>query len=262
MLSITPAKILLITAIALGAALLGLFDKLYAWQWQHLQLHSTIETLGGVTACLISIILFLQSREKLDAGLVMLATGFASMGVLDTAHAISKIGDSFIFLHSVASLSGSFFFASVWFSKGRRFGSPNELHYIYFGFILLSVSIGLRALLFPGDVPQIMPLFDGKFTMAAILINLTASLLFIASVFKFYQEYRQRGDKRDLLFACLAYLFGIAAMIFPFSNPWNGMWWGWHLIRLCAFLTTLVFIARQYGKYLGINKAQNKKSHG
>ncbi|MGD9823566.1 MASE3 domain-containing protein [Desulfobacter sp.] len=260
MFSITPAKILLITALSLSAALLGLFDRLYAWQWQHIQLHSTIETLGGMTSCLISIILFIQSREKLDASLVMLATGFASMGVLDTAHAISQLGDSFIFLHSGASLSGGFFFASVWFSKGRRFGSLNELRFIYFGFIILSVSIGLRALLFPGDVPQIMPLFDGRFTMAAVLINITASLLFIASVFKFYQVYRQQGDPRDLLFACLAYLFGIAAMIFPFSSPWNGMWWVWHLVRLSAFLTTLVFIARQYGKYLGIDEGENKKN--
>ena len=260
MFSITPAKILLITALAFAAALLGLFDRLYAWQWQHIQLHSTIETLGGITACLISIILFIQSQEMLDTSLALLATGFASMGVLDIAHAISQLGDSFIFLHSVASLSGSFFFASVWFSKGRRLGHLYELRFIYFGFIILSISIGVRALLFPGDVPQIMPLFDGKFTMAAVLINLTASLLFIASVFKFYQAYRQRGKQRDLLFACLAYLFGIAAMIFPFSSPWNGMWWVWHLVRLSAFLTTLVFIARQYGKHLGINEGNNKKN--
>lgn len=260
MFSITPAKILLITALLLGAALLGLFDRLYAWQWQHIQLHSTIETLGGITACLISIILFIQSQEKLDTSLLMLATGFVSMGVLDTAHAISQLGDSFIFLHSVASLSGSFFFASAWISKGRRFGRLYELRFIYFGFIILSVSIGLRALLFPGDVPKIMPLFDDKFTMAAVLINLTAGFLFIVSVFKFYQIYRQQGDQQDLLFACLAYLFGIAAMIFPFSSPWNGMWWLWHLVRLSAFLTTLVFIARQYGKYLGISERENKKN--
>ncbi len=261
MFSITPAKMLLITAIVLGAALLGLFDRLYAWQWQHLQLHSTIETLGGMTACLISIILIIQSREKLDVSLAMLATGFASMGVLDTAHAISRSGDSFIFLHSVAGLSGGFFFASVWFCQGRRFKNIYEQRFLYFGFILLSVSIGLRALLFPDDVPQILPLYDGKFTLAAVLINLTASLLFIASVFKFYKTYREKRDQRDLLFACLAYLFAIAAMIFPFSSPWNGMWWIWHLVRLSAFLTTLVFIAGQYGKYLGINEIENKKNN-
>ncbi|MFO7751260.1 MAG: hypothetical protein R6V54_14320 [Desulfobacteraceae bacterium] len=258
MLAITPAKILLITAISFSAALLGLFDRLYAWQWQYIQLHSTIETLGGITACLISIMLFIRSQENLDVNLAMLATGFASMGVLDTAHAISQPGDSFIFLHSVASLSGGFFFASVWFSKGRQLKRPYELRFLYFGFIILSVSIGLRALLFPEDVPQIMPLFDDGFTMAAVLINLTASLLFIASVFKFYQMYRQQGDRQDLLFACLAYLFGMAAMIFPFSSPWNGMWWVWHLVRLLAFFITLIFIAKQSVKHLRLKEQDSK----
>ena len=258
MLSITPAKILLITALALVAALLGLFDRLYAWQWQHIQLHSTIETLGGITACMISVLLFIRSQKTLDAGRVMLATGFASMGVLDTAHAISQIGDSFIFLHSAAGLSGSFFFASIWFSQGRRLGNRTELRFIYFGFIVLSVSIGLRALVFPEDVPQIMPLLNGKFNLAAVLVNITASLLFFASVFKFYQLYRQQRDGENLLFACLVYLFGIAAIIFPFSKPWNGMWWVWHLVRLSAFLMTLVFISNQFARQLGLKEDDNQ----
>jgi len=249
-----PAKILFFTALILAAALLGLFDRLYAWQWQHIQLHSTIETLGGVTACLISALLFFRAQESLDACLAMLATGFASMGVLDTAHAVSTLGDSFVFLHSVAGLSGSFFFASVWFSRGRKLGSLTEVRFIYFGFIFLSASVGIRALLFPGDVPKIMPLFDGKFTAAAILINLTAGFLFLSSVFKFFQMYQQGKNSQDLLFASLAYLFGISALIFPFSNPWNGMWWVWHLVRLPAFLITLVFISNRYRKYIGARK--------
>jgi len=182
------------------------------------------------------------------------------MGVLDTAHAISRLSDSFIFLHSVAGLSGSFFFASTWFSQGRRLRSLSESRFIYFGFIILSISIGLRALVFPEDVPKIIPLFDGEFTMAAVLINITASLLFMASVFKFFQMYRRYGDRQDLLFACLSSLFGAAAMIFPFSKPWNGMWWIWHLVRLSAFFITLVFITNQYGtsrRFAGNGK--NKK---
>ena len=252
MFSITPAKILLIAIFALLAVILGFFSTLYAMHWQHIQLHSTIETLGGITACLISMILFTESQEKLDAHLIMLATGFVSMGTLDIAHAISRSGDAFIFLHSFASLSGGFFFATVWFSQGRRMRNLYELRFLFFGFIVLSVSVGLRALLFPDDVPKIMPLFDGKFTLAAVLINITASLLFLVSVFKFYWMYRQKKHIRDLLFACLATLFGIAAMIFPFSSPWNGLWWVWHLIRLSAFLATLVFIFNQYQKRLGL----------
>ncbi len=250
---------MLIITLILAVALLGFFDILYAWHWQHDQLHATIETLGGITSCLISAMLFIRSLEKLDAHLIMLAIGFAGMGLLDTAHAISRPGDAFIFLHSVASLTGGFFFASVWFSQGRHMKNLYEVQFIFFGFIALFVSIGLRALIFPDDVPRIMPLFDGRFTMAAVLINITASLLFILSVFKFYRMYLRGRDIHDLLFAYLASLFGVAAIIFPFSNPWNGMWWAWHFIRLSAFFLTLVFIFRQYLKFLEIKKSEDRE---
>ena len=39
------------------------------------------------------------------------------------------------------------------------------------------------------------------------------------------------------------------------------MWWVWHLVRLSAFVTTLVFIAWQYGKYLGVNESENKRNY-
>ena len=257
MVSTKPAQILAIAAfLALAAIVAEYFDALSAWQWRHIQLHSTIEALGGITSVLIAAMLFIRSQENLDTHLVMMATGFASMGVLDTAHAISQSGDAFIFLHSVASLSGGFFFASVWFCRGRRMRSLEELRFIFFGFIVLSISVGLRALFFPGDVPRIMPLFDGQFTMAAVLINLTASLLFFVSFFKFCQMYRQEGDRCDLLFTCLACLFGIATLIFPFSSPWNGMWWVWHLVRVSAFLTALLFIFNQYRRHLGLKSVE------
>lgn len=250
MFSTLPAKIWSVVILVLALIVAGLFvlipDTLYAWHWEHAQFHSTIETLGGVTAFLISLFLFRESQAMFDYRQVMVATGFAVMGVLDTSHAMSRPGDAFIFLHSVASLCGGFFFASVWLVHGRRLQGRFEHYFIYFGSIILSVSVGLRALVYPGDVPKIMPLFDGEFTMAAVLINTAASLLFLTSAPKFLQMYRQERHARNLLFMSLASLFGVAEMIFQFSRPWNGMWWIWHLIRLAAFIATLVFVVRGY----------------
>lgn len=64
-------------AAALVWTALALLDTIYAWQWQHIQFYSTIETLGGVTACLIAAVLFIKFQKNLDAHLVMLAPGFA-----------------------------------------------------------------------------------------------------------------------------------------------------------------------------------------
>ncbi len=250
MFSTSLKKIFLVSGFVFILAVLLFFDTLYTWQWLDYGVHSFLEISGGLIACLIGILLFIKSQDKLDAHLIMLATGFAGMGILDTAHAISRSGDAFVFLHSVASLSGGFFFASVWLSRGRRMRNLFELRFIFIGFAVLTASVGLRALLFPEDVPKIMPLFDGSFTMAAVLINLTAGVLFFASVVEFYLAYRRGHQSRDLFFACLAAFFGIAALIFPFSTPWNGMWWIWHLVRFCAFAATLVYIFRAYGPHL------------
>ena len=259
MFSRTSVKIWLVSIIVAVVIVLRFFDTLYALQFQHIQLHSTIETFGGITVCLISTMLFLESQDTLDAHLIMLATGFAGMGILDIAHAISRPGDSFIFLHSVGSLFGGFFFALAWLTHGRRMRSLFEQRFIFFGFIILFISVGLRALLFPGDVPRIMPLFDRQFTMIAVVINITASLLFLLSTVRFYSIYKRNGHIRDLLFTYLSLLFGIAEMIFPFSSPWNGMWWIWHLVRLIAFLATLLFVFSQYRNHMGRGGAQDRE---
>ncbi len=248
MVSITSSKLWFagILTLVLGLVLFFAFDRLSVWHWQHVPLHSTLETLGGVTAVMISTVLFLEAQGRLDTQLILVATGFVSMGVLDAAHAMSRPGDAFIFLHSVASLSGGFFFALSQFFQDRRMKGRFEQFFIFLGSVLLSVSVGVRALAFPGDVPRLIPLFDEKFTMAAVLINTAAGLLFLMSVPGFYLNYRKTHRSQNLLFVCLASLFGIAEMTFQFSSPWNGMWWAWHLIRLSAFLVTLVFVFLRY----------------
>lgn len=228
------------------AVLLLLSDVLTHWHWVHSELHATIETLGGVTAVLIALTLFQKSQKGQDQMLAVVATGFVSMGILDTAHAMSRPGDAFIFLHSVASLCGGFFFALAWFSDRSWMKKVSEFQWLFYGAVVLSISVGLRALIYPGDVPKIMPLYNGQFTLAATLINTTASLLFGVSAVKFYMVYDGRGDRKYLVFMCLALLFALSEMIFQFSKPWNGIWWAWHLVRFGAFMVTLFIVFQQH----------------
>ncbi|MCB2188133.1 MAG: hypothetical protein KQJ78_17075 [Deltaproteobacteria bacterium] len=264
MLSTTTAKISFfgIPALILLVVLSGIYEPLSAWSWQQIPLHSSMETIGGIVALLISTILFWEAKNRTETHLVLVATGFATMGVLDTAHAMSRPGDAFIFLHSVASLTCGFFFASIWFAYGRRLAGRFEQFFIFFGAIFLAVTIALRALLFPGDVPKIMPLFSGKFTMAAVLINAVASLFYLVSIPKFYQVYRQEHRPEYLMFACLASLFGLSELIFMFSSPWDGVWWSWHLIRLAAFLAILGFVILQYRNNLAAGVLETGREGG
>lgn len=235
--------------IILLCLLFAFSDYLSSWQWLHIELHSTIETLGGISAIMIALVLFQEARKLENQMLVMLSTGFICMGVLDIFHAMSRPGDAFIFLHSVASLAGGFFFALIWLPKGLILKNLSEQRWIVYGAVILSISVGLRALFYPGDVPKIIPLYDGQFTLAATLINTIASLLFLVSVPKFYSLYLHDKHVQTLLFMYLALLFGIAEMIFQLSNTWNGIWWLWHLIRFTAFMITLGIVFYNY-RYL------------
>jgi len=231
------------------AAFLTIFlfsDFLSSWKWFHPEIHSTIETLGGISSILICFVLFQETLVLPNDTFFLVAIGFACMGILDTFHAMCKPGEAFVFLHSAASLSGGFFFALIWFQNCKLLKNLLKNRTIAFGSIVIAASVGLRALLSPEDVPKIIAFYNNKFTLAAILFNTLASLFFLLSVPKFFTDYRQHKNQKSLIFMYLALLFGIAEMIFQFSNAWDGLWWSWHLIRLIAFMITLVLVFKQY----------------
>jgi len=244
--------------ICVSALLFYFSNSLASWQYINLEIHSTIETLGGISSILIALALFQDDRGKFKTMNTTVATGFVCMGILDTFHAMSPPGDAFIFLHSAASLAGGFFFALIWLPRRLTIKKTDEQRWVAYGAAILSLSVGLRALISPEDVPRILPLYNEKFTLAAILINTSASLLFLASVPKFNIIYRQTKNIRSLLFMFLGLLFGFAEMIFQFSSPWDGIWWSWHLIRLTAFIITLILVVNQYRQ---LSKKSNMNPH-
>lgn len=214
-------------------------------EWHHLPFHSTVEAVGGMVAILIACVLYQKEVQEINS-FFFTATGFACMGVLDLFHAASLPGDAFVFLHSTASLCGGLFFALIWLPDKLIKRYAKEQRWIAGLSILLAVSIGFRAIFCPRDLPDILKLYKGEFTNLAIAINITASLLFLASIPKFLEKYRKTQQSPHLLFMGLALLFGTAELLFQFSDPWNGIWWTWHCLRITAYLMTLVFIADRY----------------
>lgn len=239
-----------VVSVGVFCGLLIFSDFFSALKWEHYPFHSTIETLGGVASILIALVLYQQIPAKSQDLFFLVATGFACMGVLDTFHAMTLPGEAFVFLHSVASLSGGFFFSLTWLSSRviRKYAA--EQRWIAGVAIILSLSIGLRALAYPDNIPKIAYLYhgDGKFTLAAILINILAGLFFLSSVPRFYLHYNRFKDSKALIFMFLALLFGLSEMIFQFSNTWDGVWWSWHFFRLAAFVMTLIFVYDRYRK--------------
>ncbi len=242
-------SVISISTVAVFGLLLYFADLFSVKEWVYPELHSTIETIGGICAILIAQVLYLEARAS-TTDIFLVATGFMCMGVFDIFHAMSKGGDAFIFLHSAASLAGGLFFFLVWVPEGLIPPRKNEQRWIAWVAVFLVVSVGLRALMYPDDVPTLIVLHDEEFTLAAVLINTLASLLFLAAIPRFFMIYRKNKDPQVVIFMCLALLFGVAEMIFQFSNKWDGIWWAWHLIRFSAFMITLIVVFQRYRRLL------------
>jgi hypothetical protein len=78
-------------------------------------LHSTIETIGAVSAILMAFLLMDIFTEKINPSYVFISIGFLGMGIWDLFHAIVPPGDGFVLTHSIALLIGGFFFSPLFF---------------------------------------------------------------------------------------------------------------------------------------------------
>lgn len=255
-----------ISVLCAGAATGLIFsDVLPSWTRINLPFHSTIETLGGISALLITLVLLQQSldkdRDRADMASFLVATGFACMGALDTFHAMCMPGEAFIFLHSAASLAGGFFFAGALLPDLLLKRYANQQRWFAGIAVILCLTVGLRAVFIPQDVPKIIPLYDGEFTLAAILINSLAGVFFLISVPGFYSRFRTSGNTDHLVFLFIALLFGLAELIFQYSDTWNAIWWAWHLLRFAAYIMTLLFVVNHHVRMVtGVSRNRDQST--
>lgn len=169
-------KLILIAIILILLSLLPMFSLWPKFFWSNEPVHSSIEAFGAFVAILIALIMW--QREN-DAGgkSLFLAAGFIGMGILDFFHAISLPGNAFVFLHSIALLSGGFFFALSWMSKYVAHASITK--WISWVVLLFFVLLGVWAFVSPHTLPQMV--LNGKFTDFAITTNLFAGIFFLTS---------------------------------------------------------------------------------
>jgi signal transduction histidine kinase len=199
-------------------------------------LHSAIEATGAVIAIFMAILLLWGREGEYDGRLFLMAMGFLGMGVLDAFHAATTVEKGFVLLRSMAGLIGSLWFFLIWLpglapkkDKWKRL----LLSIVTAGCVLFGIwTTSVRWAL-----PEMTQ--GGRFTATAITINLIAGVLFAASAVRFIVDFH-RSERPDIfLFACMAMLFGIAQLSFPFSALWDVTWWLWHALRLIAYILVL-----------------------
>ena len=208
------------------------------WRWVSHEFHHLAESIGAFSAAIIgSLILAMRQVGKGLPSYVWLAYAFFGMGVLDAFHSVLDAGQAFVWLHSTATIVGGALAALIWLPKGLvpRVGTGAVFYLV----LSATTALGLVAFLFPETVPTMVA--GGHFTAAARALNVLGGLGFITAAAFFLVSREGMGAAESTIFATQAFLFGIAGILFDFSELWDGAWWLWHVLRITAYLAVVIY---------------------
>ncbi len=215
------------------------------WLWEHYPFHAMVEVVGAFTALILgTIIAMLQRHKRLDSRYLWVAVALFVMGILDGFHATFHASQTFVWLHSVATMAGGVGFALAMLPKDwTETRIPRITPQIM---LTTAIAFGVGSSMFQEWIP-IMTTPEG-FTITAKAINFIGGISFMAGWFYFVRQYVIEKEMSQLFLAHHCMLFGVAGFLFGFSTLWDATWWLWHVLRLIAYLILLVYFMLLYNK--------------
>lgn len=232
-------------------------------RWLNYPVHSAIEIAGSFIAIWVSLVLFSLEKSAIGTSYnIPIAAALLGMGILDGFHALTEIGHQFVWLHTAAILWGGILFSFVWIPDGLR----DYFSVIWVkGILLLSLMIGVTALVSERLVPEMLifhPDGSSTFNQLSVTLNIAGGVLFLLAGLRLVLLYSKSGNTDDLLFFLHCTLFGLAAIMFEISRPWDLSWWGWHLLRLGAYVVALYYVLKiEQSLYQTIMTLNEELSH-
>ncbi|HKJ87765.1 MAG TPA: diguanylate cyclase, partial [Gammaproteobacteria bacterium] len=219
-------------------------------------IHSLLEGIGAFISLGLASLLFMRMEfEEVPRTGRGVACGLATMGLFDTFHAAVAPGQDFVWMHTLASLSGGLFFALAFVPV------PNPVPGLsrYFPLALLAgvLLYAVGALLNPGLTPLMVE--NGTFTATPLVLNLLSGLLFWAAALGFLRHFLSHPSWESLLFGMLSGFLGTSGMLFGESSLWDATWWWWHLLRLTAFSLAFFYILATFFRWQREIKALNSQ---
>ena len=216
-------------------------------RWENVPVHAVVEALGFFAGLILAILLILlRCYNSAYEYHLWTASGLIVMGILDGFHSTSMPGETFVWLHSIATLGGGVFFCMVWLPASVT--SRIRSNWLIGASAAGAVSLGAASMAWPSTVPAMLE--GGGFTAIAIAVNFIGGLGFLAAGAWFLSRRQQTLGIDDSLFAVLSLLFGMAGLFFTLSKLWYVEWWFWHMLRLVAYLAVMEQTFRFYKQNL------------
>ena len=208
--------------------------------WDHTPFHSLVEGVGGTIALLLAGLLVNRIKVRdLHTSDSWAAAALCTMGLFDLVHAAVMPGQSFVWLHSMATAWGGLFFGLMVFGR-----APRRLPHAALAAAAVSV---LLSVLLAEELPAMVD-GTGAFTPMARALNMGGGLGFLLAAAVCQRDYRNRGSWDALLFSTHCALLASAALLFDTSRLWDGGWWWWHMLRLAAYGVAMAYVAFEANK--------------
>ena len=254
----------LLVAVLAGSLVIGFLPHILwsHWSLESTPLHSFLSFTGALAAILLAVILLQRMNEEETRRIFPMAIGLLGMGILEGIHGVALLGNTVVLLHTLACLVGSFCFALIWLPGSAYRSDALKPGHIAWLVAAGSVLLGTVVLLF-GEEGMPPMLRNGKYTHLAVAINILAGLLFTAAGGRFLLDFHRSGKLESGLFASMALLFGLPGLLFKYSEPWDDVWWAWHLLRTVAYLLAAGLMIREYQRTiseLGISLTERKQA--
>lgn len=200
-----------------GASLLLSSTLLNNITWPLIEAHAVVETFGSAVALFIALaLLFFEKYNTGTSFNIEIATALLVMGILDGFHAAVNVGQTFVWLHSIATFFGGLTFITL-LAHSRFTWFKNR--YWLISACTAAIIIGTMSLAYPTDLPHMVE--QGHFTGTAMALNVIGGTMFFVAAVKILLVYRDSHNVSDLLFCLHCFLFGAALLCS--SNPSCGI---------------------------------------
>lgn len=256
----TIGVLIFVAAISLSLPVLTTIYPASEIHWIHSGNHTLLESLGGLIAIIIGIILSWEYSTSGKRNVLFLVYAFFSIGILDFFHAFSDYCHNlFVWFHSSGALLGSIFFFSSMFAS--RYDEPYADESVWirrfsiFSGVFLILIFAVLSLTFYSHIPEVLSvplehhthvsLVKGEFSGFINAMNHVSGALYFASGVLFLRGFLKTNDVLYLIFGTSALLFFVSELFFAFSSLWNLMWWYWHIIK--AFIFSGMLLGLAYG---------------
>ena len=218
-----------------------------SWAWSALPFHSALEVAGAVLGLLLAVLLLFSRQTAGTSRKMLVACALSSMAVLDIAHSCVSVGNTFVWLHSLAVLAGGLFFALAWFPEHEV---ATETALTTAGaVVLVAILMVAFSTFYPQSIPAMVK--EGHFTVTADALNFLGGGLTLLGALNFALRYARDRNLEDLLFLILALFFGLPGLVFQLSDIWEAGWWFWHALRLAAYGIAFWLALLTYRKFEG-----------